>query len=111
MTRSGASSKWSTTGTLPALPLPIYCKRVRSLMSVDSRIVPHPLRLGGERPGEGTGQRGQQEAATVHARRVLGLAARAVHPNSRRLLQPVRHAHLAVNRRRCGEVLLGLISP
>ena len=46
-----------------------------------------PLRLGGERRGEGTGQRGQQEAAAVHAG-MVGQARVGVNVEAVELLQP-----------------------
>ena len=63
-----------------AQPLPERVEQVRPIgrgrqaKKTYPRHLPRLLRLGGERRGEGTGQRGQQEAAAVHAGTVGRLA-------------------------------------
>jgi len=71
-------------------------QRARQLRSGDTRNLPCLLRLSGERRGQGTGHRGQQEAAAAHAGTVGRLSRRTQvrrpRPPRRAMLAPQSHA-------------------
>jgi hypothetical protein len=73
--------------TQPLEALPQRRERGRIVVEADVEEpdpphLPHLLRLGVERRGEGTGQRGQQEAAAVHAGMVGRMRAKVNQPTS-----------------------------